>query len=220
MALIPPGFRIDLDEWSNILTSIVAIALSLTFASGGIQISPSEFVFLMIAFGITVGSGFLLHELAHKYTAIRFGLRARFEAWVWGLVLMLGLAIIPQLVGWGMFPLFLAPGAVMIYGNRQISQKENGIISAAGPITNILLGLLFFALAVLIVGIGAFGTVIPYGETAAYVMLMGTQVNMFLALFNLLPIFPLDGSKVFAWSWKIWLALFAIAFIGSGVFGF
>jgi Zn-dependent protease len=43
------------------------------------------------------------------------------------------------------------------------------------------------------------------GELASY----GFVVNLWLAAFNLIPVPPLDGSKVFAWSKLIW-AIIAI----------
>jgi Zn-dependent protease len=208
MQILPPSFSIGLQEWTNILTSILAISLSLAFANGGMGLEPSYFIFLMAIFSITVGSGFLLHELAHKYVAIRFGCRAHFEAWTAGLVFMLALAIVPQLMGWGRWPLFLAPGAVMIFSYRQISLRESGLISAAGPLVNIILGAFFFALAMLF-GDGFFGIIFSFGS----------YVNMMLAAFNLLPIYPLDGIKVMMWNWQVWLLMFVIAFFSTGVMG-
>ncbi|MFH1306028.1 MAG: hypothetical protein ABIH83_00020 [Candidatus Micrarchaeota archaeon] len=207
MGFFPPGFRVDSAEWINILTSILAISLSLTFATGGMGIEPAYFVFLIAVFGITVGTGFLLHELAHKYVAIKFGCRAKFQAWAAGLVLMLALAIVPQLMGWGRWPLFLAPGAVMIYSARMISSRENGIISAAGPVTNLLLAAVFFSLS------------LPFGGVVGVILLFGAYANMMLATFNLLPIFPLDGVKVITWNWKIWLLMFGISILGTGAIG-
>jgi hypothetical protein len=37
-------------------------------------------VFYIVISIITLGSGFVLHELAHKYFAIKYGARARFQA--------------------------------------------------------------------------------------------------------------------------------------------
>ena len=105
--------------------------------------------------------------------------------------------------------IFAAPGAVVIFSNG-MEEKTNGIISIAGPIVNIILGLIFF----LILGsLGSFGDFI-YTEMGAIVYLicvLGTRINFFLAAFNLLPIPPLDGSKVMSWSVPIWLVTFAIA---------
>ncbi|PIT84802.1 hypothetical protein COU37_00905 [Candidatus Micrarchaeota archaeon CG10_big_fil_rev_8_21_14_0_10_45_29] len=219
MNFLPQEFAIDSQEWAEILTSVIAISLSLSFVNGGMDVDSAQFVFLMAVFGITVGSGFVLHELAHKYVAIKFGSRARFRAWIFGLVLMLSLAIVPQLMGWGVFPLFLAPGAVMIYAQRRISLKENGLISAAGPAVNIMLAGVFFALSTIFFSAVNVVTLGEYEIALPLILVMGFRVNMFLAMFNLLPIFPLDGFKVVRWDWKIWLLMFLVSFLGSGLAG-
>ena len=96
-----------------------------------------------------------------------------------------------------------------------MEKKTNGIISIAGPIVNIILGLIFF---LILVSLGDFA----YTETGYLVALtcvLGTRINFFLAAFNLLPIPPLDGSKVMAWSVPVWLITFAIAALLVLIFG-
>ncbi len=210
----PKQFNIDWEEWTHILTSILAICLTLTFQNGGINVEAGPFGFFMIIFAITVGSGFLLHELSHKYVANKLGCHARYEAWVGGLVLMLGLVIVPQIL-WNMrLPVFLAPGAVMIYSMRGLDPRSNGLISVAGPLMNICLAGLFFVLATLFVGGPVLGLTTSQNSALNMVLVMGVQVNLMLAMFNLLPVYPLDGIKVLMWDWRIWLLLFSIAFFG------
>jgi Zn-dependent protease len=208
-----------MQEWIAIFTSILAICLSLTFYSAGLSLSPLHFIFMMLVFAVTVGPGFVLHELAHKYVANRFGARARFEAWVWGLILMLAMAIIPQVLWNKTFGLFLAPGAVMIFA-RRIDAYQNGLISAAGPIANLVLAFAFLIASLAVVGGLDFENLPSINYTLAMICTMGVKVNFGLALFNLLPIFPLDGLKVLLWNWKVWLALFLISFFGSNILGF
>lgn len=178
----------DFTEVIHIVISVVTISLAFSM----FFLSSLPVVFL------TVGCGFILHELAHKFVAIRYGCVARYRAWVEGLVLALVFAVVTQ----GRF-IFAAPGAVYIY-KQGLTRRENGIISLAGPLTNFLLGLGF-----------AFLLLVPSPDVQL-VGFMGFYVNMFLAFFNLIPVPPLDGSKVISWSVPAWLILFALA--GAGVF--
>ncbi|MEM2963236.1 MAG: site-2 protease family protein [Candidatus Anstonellales archaeon] len=185
---------ISVEEIVNIAVSVLAISLALTFhEGGGLGIKPPTFIFFMGVFTITVGTGFVLHELAHKFVAMRYGAWAEFRAWPTGLVLMLVMAILP--IGF----LFLAPGAVWIY-SPHITRRQNGIISVAGPVTNIILALIFVGFSV-----------IAPSNTLQRIAILGAYVNSFLAFFNMIPIFPLDGSKVLAWDWKVWLLVIGIS---------
>jgi len=94
----------------------------------------------------------------------------------------------------------------MIYNmradGRTISREENGKISAAGPITNLVLCIPFACLLFyggISQGLGA--------NIVALVGLIGLQVNAMLAAFNMLPISVLDGRKVLAWNPAVFVAL-------------
>src|SRR2546427_580752 len=91
--------------------------------------------------------------------------------------------------------IFAAPGATYIQGYN-VSDRQNGIISLAGPLTNVVIAFVFFIVGM--VGPGIVGTI----------GMVGSQVNLFLATFNMLPVMPLDGAKVFHWNKAIWGAVF------------
>lgn len=153
----------------------LTLAFAILFTRG----QDANLIVMFFVIGITVGLGFLLHELAHKYYAIKFGHRAEFVAddkWLYLAVLM---AFFLPIV-------FAAPGAVWIQGN--VSKRENGIISIAGPITNLILALFFIPLLFM-----------P-SELMQLIGFFGVGVNAFLALFNMIPIGNLDGSKVLRWN--------------------
>ncbi len=133
----------------------------------------------------TVGVGFLLHELAHKVVAVRFGQVAQFRA-DYG---MLGLAVASGLAGF----LFAAPGAVHHAG--YLTERENGLIALAGPVTNLALAALFGPLVLLPGFLGEIGR-------------LGVAINVLLAAFNLLPVGPLDGRTVLDWSPAVFTATF------------
>jgi Zn-dependent protease len=137
---------------------------------------------------VVVGTGFLLHELAHKVAAVRFGQVAEFRADY----SMLGLAVVSALAGF----LFAAPGAVHHRG--RITPRENGLIALAGPAVNAVLAVGFFAIYALV------------GGTLSGVAYLGFVVNILLAGFNMLPFGPLDGRTVLDWSLPVFAVSFAL----------
>jgi Zn-dependent protease len=139
---------------------------------------------------ITIGIGFVLHELMHKFIAERYGFRAEFHMWLRGLAFALFSALILGVV-------FAAPGATYIMG-AGISKKENGIISLAGPLTNVVIALIFLPLLLANTG----------SAIVQEVGYLGSYFNFFLAAFNMLPFFVLDGAKVFRWNKLYWAAVF------------
>ncbi|MAF99084.1 MAG: hypothetical protein CMH61_00575 [Nanoarchaeota archaeon] len=158
------------------------IVISLAFAivmSAGFNNIITNF----IVAAITVGIGFLLHELAHKLVAQKYGCAAEFRSFDQ----MLFFALALSLLGF----VFAAPGAVMIYGN--VTRRENGKISVAGPLTNYVLAGLFYGV----------GLLVP-GSMARLISLYGFQINIWLGLFNLIPFWNFDGKKILYWNRNIW----------------
>ena len=203
--------RITRREEADLFVAWMAIAISFTIiniAPYGIlgpisKINPvSVLIYLGIAL-LTVGIGFILHEMAHKFMAIRFGYWAEF---VKDNSMLLIAVIMAALVGF----VFAAPGATVIYSQdgRGLSRKQDGIISAAGPVINLVLcGI--FALLFIIAG-GKAGLIA--GSLIAMIGLAGVQINAMIAAFNLLPISILDGRKVLAWNFVVFLILIVAAF--------
>ena len=148
---------------------------------------------------IGVGAGFIFHELGHKFSAMHYGYWAEYQLWPTGLVI----ALVSSFFGF----IFAAPGAVYIYSNGML-EEENGIVSLAGPAVNIVLGLLFYGI---LMSLG------PITDNTGYIIalicLLGTRINFFLAAFNLLPFYTLDGIKVLKWNAKAWIIIFAISAI-------
>jgi Zn-dependent protease len=176
-------------ELIDLLKSWIAISLAFTIASTGLNFNIN-FLILMLISAFTVGIGFLLHEMAHKFVAQHYNCTAEFRSFDQ----MLIFAIVLSFIGF----LFAAPGAVMISG--RITRKENGIISAAGPLTNFALALVFLGLAYFSpVLIGAIGNI----------WVRGFQINLWLGLFNMIPFGNFDGIKIFRWNPSLWIGMVA-----------
>lgn len=199
-------FYITDREAREIAISVVAISFAFSiavFGIGNIFSSPNDAVTALAMFLTTIGIGFILHEMAHKVVALFYGAQAEFRMWTQGLFFMLLLSI--------MGLVFAAPGAVYIYAPN-LTRRENGLISLAGPVTNLLLAFVFIALAIFYpLEVTVFG-----GQTDVWGW--GIYINLLIGFFNMLPMFPLDGSKIIAWNFFIWLGAVAMFFIFGFIF--
>jgi Zn-dependent protease len=112
--------------------------------------------------GILYAAGLFLsvavHELGHSWVAIRKGCRVH--------------------------EIMLLPiGGVAKMSGLPSRPKDEFLIAGAGPLTSLLLALVFWALALL----------------GPFMMLFTSlaEINLMLCLFNLLPSFPMDGGRIF-----------------------
>jgi Zn-dependent protease len=196
---VDPGFKRGPSGLSFSKTEIVHIAIAVIVLSVAFAImmysdsyldanKTLNFLKLLIISVLLVTCSFLVHELGHKYVAQSYGAWSEFRMYPLGLMM----ALVFSFFGF----LFAAPGAVYIQGN--ISKEQNGKISMAGPMMN------FIVSAVAIVA-----TFMTTGLTSQ-ILLQLAWLNAFLGIFNMIPIFPFDGSKIFAWKWQVFLIMVII----------
>jgi len=174
---------------------LLALAFGIAFAGGFRALfNPGILIILFLIALVGVSTGFVLHELGHRFVARRFGCFAEYKMWTTGLVV----AIMCSFFGF----VFAAPGAVMIHpgidseGRPTLNKQRLGVISIAGPAMNIFLAIVFILLN---------------GLYPSLVFYLGALINTWLALFNLIPFGPLDGAKIFSWDKKVWLVALIIA---------
>jgi len=87
-------------------------------------------------------------------------------------------------------------GGVAELGHNPKTPKQEFMVAAAGPFVSFLLGLLFFGVGGMVQSVGFS---IPIAAVLHYLFV----INIILAIFNLVPAFPLDGGRIFrAVLWK------------------
>ncbi len=160
----------------------LAFAIARTSGSESYDFFSTNFLISIAISALTVGVAFLLHELAHKIVAQKYHCWAEFRADL----TMLVLGLLMSLLG----IVFIAPGAVMIYGN--IDYKQNGKISIAGPLTNIILALIMLPFLFTDITNTLIKDIVQYGFI----------INAWLALFNMIPLWNFDGAKIYQWNKK------------------
>ncbi len=127
----------------------------------------------------------VLHELAHKFVALRFGLDAVFYAFYRStFTLMLGiLTLISKLTGFGF--MFFVPGFVGINGTG--THLQFALTAFAGPFVNLVLWLVPLYLIKNQL----------HKKKHYLILVLTSKINMFLFIFNMLPLPGFDGYKVF-----------------------
>lgn len=143
-------------------------------------ISWQDFKFAVLA----AAPAIILHEFGHKFVAMGFGLNAVFKAaYMW-----LGLGLILRFSGTGL--IFFVPAYVSISnpGGTPIAPLTLSATAFAGPAVNLII---WVAAAVALKK-----RLIP--QKCIPLVYITKQINMFLFIFNMLPIPAFDGYKVYS----------------------
>ena len=149
-----------------------------------------------VIFAITV------HEVAHGWVAKYYGDNT---AWMLGRLTLnpikhidpVGTILVPGLMlAFTGFVFGWAKPVPVNVRNLRNPKHDMAIVALAGPVANILMALgwaLFIRIALLI-------NITEYSLPMIYVGIAGIMINLILALLNMLPIPPLDGSRILSWA--------------------
>lgn len=139
-----------------------------------------------------------VHEAAHAWMSDRLGdptarlmgrlsLNPLVHYDAIGTTLLLFTAIISSLYHTG-FPFGWAKPVQFDPYNLQNPRRDAALISLAGPASNLLTAVIFSLI---------FRFLGPYSMLSLYIIVPVITVSVSLAIFNLIPIHPLDGGKIF-----------------------
>ena len=166
----------------------------------------------------------ILHEIAHGYVAYRLGDPT---AKILGRITLNPVSHIDPVMSL-LIPImtYLGSGGTFIFGgakpvpvdpfNLRDGMKDLALVSLAGPLTNIILALVATALAHLIFPGSGFNEIAISGF-GGFLLTTIIKWNLLLAILNLIPIPPLDGSKLFALLLPDRTAAAYLAFGNSGL---
>lgn len=151
------------------------------------------------------------HEVAHGWVASRFGDptardRGRLTLNPIAHIDPMGTIVVPVMLALAHAPIIgWAKPVPVNFRNLRSPKKHMGYVAAAGPVTNLLLAVLCGVLINIFIWVfpSAFTSQARVeGGPASFfwplplMLLKGLEINVMLAIFNLLPIPPMDGSKV------------------------
>ncbi len=205
-------------EISSIIIAWLVLSVAITYRNFVGLFTGIGSLEVVIAGFIATATGFIIHEMGHKYVAIRRGYVAHFRLWMQGLLLTLFVVVFSGggIVFGAPGAVYIAPAAAAYYGYDSASrprdpEQENMVISAAGPGINLAFAVAFLALVLATLSGSFLWTIAQFGFA----------LNVGLGSFNMLPVPPLDGSKIFRKNILVGLglalplwAMFLFLFIG------
>lgn len=201
---------------------ILYIILGISVIYGMMSMGKLEIVTLLLTLpGVIVAITF--HEFAHAFAAYKLGddtpkMQGRLNLNPLSHMDPIGLVLlIFAHIGWGK-PVEINPRN---FDRKHSMSAGEAIVSVAGPAMNFVLAIVFTLLYFVI---GKFFPSFVISQIGFYVMIMiqsAAIVNVGLGVFNLIPLPPLDGSKIFrnfmSYKVKTWLdtyqQYFYIAFL-------
>ena len=186
-------FNFSLDK--RTITIILVVMLALWLVSSG---TAGILNLLLTIPGVLIAITF--HEFAHAWMAVKLGdntpkAQGRLSLNPFSHMDPIGFVfLIVAGFGWGK-PVEIDPRN---FNGKYSLSKAEAIVAAAGPIMNFILAfvfmILYYALFVATNALGALS--LQWQQIINYMLIYIVSINIGLGVFNLIPLPPLDGSKV------------------------
>lgn len=154
------------------------------------HLSGSELIVLLVSLVISI----TLHEAMHGYVAHWLGDSTAEEHGRLTLnplksIDLLTTIILPMImISLGLFPILAAKPVPINFMRLKFEEYGLALVGLAGPLTNLLLAVIMAMLMRLLSG--------SVSITVLRDMLVFVEINVALFVFNMIPIPPLDGSRV------------------------
>ena len=187
----------NINEAVSFILAILSLAI-VYIRPSYISSNPILFVLIPIA---TATIAIVPHEIAHRQSARNYGCASRFVLSFKGFLATLLINLISSITGIG-FVVFASGYTAIMCRFGLLSQDLEGKTALAGPVTNLAIALI----SIIVVNS------VPLPPLAQIFLLELFSFNSWVAFFNLIPIPPLDGFKVFRWNRMVWLVAVAFAF--------
>jgi len=152
-----------------------------------------DFVITIVVLVVSI----TLHEFGHAFSADRLGddtPRRQGRVTLWpdkhfdplGFIMILVTTLSGFGIGWG-------KPVQVDFRNFKNVRRDDIIVTACGPLMNLILALVFGLLLRVLIATGALANLNP---SVIHLFLQFLVINVSLMFFNLLPIYPLDGSHI------------------------
>lgn len=138
--------------------------VTLALIGGGLSATDALSMFRVVMFVLAGFVSVLVHELGHALTVRKFGLPTAIT--------------------------LIAFGGFASYPAGQLNRKQSFVVTAAGPVLQLLLGIL--------IGLGRLFVEIPPASLLNNFTYYLVLVSIFWAVLNCLPIYPMDGGQMLA----------------------
>lgn len=168
-----------------LVTTAGAVLYALAFIVAKKEVfSPGVFVMFVVTAGVAI----TIHEVGHRYIAMKFKDEVEMQLWDLGIITMFVTGYLTGVV-------FAKPARNIVMNAPSLSKEQMGRIMLAGPIISVAAAAVFVPF--LFLG-GA------YQKAAT----MSIMFNLLVATYHMMPFTPMDGRAVLRWSSLAWIAVF------------
>ncbi len=199
-------FVFNRTEIRDIIVTVLILGFMFSFRQWGIEkFNPNAGIQNLISALLIVALALLVHVSAQRMYALSKGFQVEYKMWIYGLLIALVICFVTR-----GYAVLVIPGGIMMYaleGHRlgkwryQMSYKDLGIVSLIGPLSNIVLAILFKLMLIVAPG--------------HILLTKALAVNLWFAVFTILPIPRLDGLNIFYSGRMTWVFVFAGTVVAS-----